>query len=161
GGGPVAVWATVATTRSRYQQGLIEEFGRGVEVTPVACAGLAEAVESADPADLDAAVAYAAERTAAPTAAGALRPTHHDLLRAQRPRRRRCYPAAPTASWYASRSAQPWALASNRSPPPKPSPTRPCAASTPRPLPTCPPPAQSPPSPAAAPPASRPPRWPM
>jgi len=83
GGGPVAVWATVATTRSRYQQGLIEEFGRGVEVTPVACAGLAEAVESADPADLDAAVAYAAERTAAQTAAVVLGCTHYDLVREQ------------------------------------------------------------------------------
>ncbi|QBI55310.1 glutamate racemase [Streptomonospora litoralis] len=81
GGGPVAVWSTEATTRSRYQQGLIEEFGQGAAVTPVACVGLAEAVESGEAAALDAAIAYAAERTPAQTAAVVLGCTHYDLVR--------------------------------------------------------------------------------
>ncbi|MFD0774239.1 glutamate racemase, partial [Streptomonospora algeriensis] len=79
-GGPVAVWSTVATSRSRYQQSLIDEFGQGVEVAPVPCPGLAEAVESADPGALDAAIADAAERTPARTAAVVLGCTHYDLV---------------------------------------------------------------------------------
>ncbi|MUL43034.1 glutamate racemase [Streptomonospora sp. PA3] len=82
-GGPVAVWATVATTRSRYQQGLIEEFGQGVEVTPVPCAGLAEAVESAEPAAIDAAIAHAAGLTPPRTRAVVLGCTHYDLVEEQ------------------------------------------------------------------------------
>ncbi|KOV70477.1 glutamate racemase [Streptomyces sp. AS58] len=50
GGGPVAIWATPATTGSVYQRGLIEDFASGVRVTEVPCPGLAEAVEHADEA---------------------------------------------------------------------------------------------------------------
>ncbi|WP_461029861.1 glutamate racemase, partial [Streptomyces sparsus] len=49
-GGPVAVWATPATTGSPYQRRLIEDFAAGVSVTPVPCHGLADAVEQADDA---------------------------------------------------------------------------------------------------------------
>ena len=47
-GGPVAIWATVATTGSAYQRGLIARFADGVEVAEIACPGLAEAVERGD-----------------------------------------------------------------------------------------------------------------
>ncbi|GAB3453352.1 aspartate/glutamate racemase family protein [Streptomonospora sediminis] len=83
GGGPVAVWSTVSTTKSRYQQALIEEFGQGVPVAPVACAGLAEAVETADPGEIGAAIAYAADLTPPQTAAVVLGCTHYDLVGAQ------------------------------------------------------------------------------
>ncbi|GAA4946062.1 aspartate/glutamate racemase family protein [Streptomonospora halophila] len=79
-GGPVAVWSTVATSRSRYQQRLIEEFGQGVEVVPVPCPGLAEAIESAAPEAIDAAIAHAAERTPPQTTAVVLGCTHYDLV---------------------------------------------------------------------------------
>lgn len=79
-GGPVAVWSTVATSRSRYQQSLIEEFGQGVEVVPVPCPGLAEAVESAESGAVDAAIAHATEHTPAETSAVVLGCTHYDLI---------------------------------------------------------------------------------
>src|SRR5215475_3313268 len=59
----VAIWATVATTASEYQRRLIEEFGAGAEVTPVACPGLATAIDAGDPAATAAAIADAADRT--------------------------------------------------------------------------------------------------
>ncbi|MFB9800988.1 glutamate racemase [Streptomonospora salina] len=79
-GGPVAVWATVATSRSHYQQGLIEEFGQGVEIESVPCPGLAEAIESADPGAVEAAVDHAAGRTSPDAAAVVLGCTHYDLV---------------------------------------------------------------------------------
>lgn len=81
-GGPIAVWSTVATTRSQYQRRLVETFAEGVEVTPVACAGLAEAVESADPREIANAVDYAAGLT--PAVRGVvLGCTHYDLVGAR------------------------------------------------------------------------------
>ncbi|OSC56083.1 glutamate racemase, partial [Streptomyces sp. 4F] len=44
GGGPVAIWATPATTGSAYQRDLIEKFGAGAKITEVPCPGLADAV---------------------------------------------------------------------------------------------------------------------
>lgn len=79
-GGPIAVWSTAATTRSGYQHRLIETFARGVEVTAVACAGLAEAVESADPRLIGDAVAYAAELTPDDVRGVVLGCTHYDLV---------------------------------------------------------------------------------
>lgn len=66
----VAIWATVATTESDYQRRLIAEFGGGAEVTPVACPGLATAVDAGDGEAMDAAIADAASRT--PERCGAL-----------------------------------------------------------------------------------------
>ncbi|WP_201294838.1 MULTISPECIES: glutamate racemase [unclassified Nocardiopsis] len=80
GGGPIAVWSTVATTRSAYQRQLVETFARGVEVAQVACVGLAEAVESADPRLVEDAVAYAAGLTPAGVRAVVLGCTHYDLV---------------------------------------------------------------------------------
>jgi glutamate racemase len=59
----VAIWATVATTASQYQRRLIEEFGGGAEVTPVACPGLATAIDAGDITATAAAIADAANRT--------------------------------------------------------------------------------------------------
>jgi glutamate racemase len=66
----VAIWATVATTASEYQSRLIEEFGAHAAVTPVACPGLATAIDSGDSAATDVAIAAAARRT--PSGCGAV-----------------------------------------------------------------------------------------
>ncbi len=78
-GGPVAIWATPATTGSPYQRRLIAEFAREVRVTEVPCPGLADALEHADEAAVDAAVAAAAARTPADVAAVVLGCTHYEL----------------------------------------------------------------------------------
>ncbi len=78
--GPVAVWATPATTGSPYQRRLIREFGGGVETTEVPCPGLAEAVERADAAAVLAACRDAAARTPAGTRAVVLGCTHYELV---------------------------------------------------------------------------------
>lgn len=80
GGGPVAIWATPATTGSPYQRGLIEEFAGGVDVTEVACPGLADAVEKADETAIDAAIAAAAARTPAEVTTLVLGCTHYELV---------------------------------------------------------------------------------
>ncbi|MEV6025657.1 aspartate/glutamate racemase family protein [Streptomyces sp. NPDC052036] len=80
GGGPVAIWATPATTGSPYQRGLIREFADGVEVVEVPCPGLADAVEKADDAAIDAAVAAAAARTPAEVTTVVLGCTHYELV---------------------------------------------------------------------------------
>ncbi|MFC9329846.1 glutamate racemase [Kitasatospora sp. NPDC057015] len=79
-GRPVAIWATPATTGSPYQRGLIRDFGGRATVTEVACPGLADAVERADDEAIDAAVAAAAARTPAGTAAIVLGCTHYEFL---------------------------------------------------------------------------------
>lgn len=80
GGGPVAVWATPATTGSPYQRGLIEEFAADVRVTEVPCPGLSDAVECADEAAIGRAVAAAAARTPDEVKAVVLGCTHYELV---------------------------------------------------------------------------------
>ncbi|MFD7876693.1 glutamate racemase [Streptomyces sp. NPDC059766] len=80
GGGPVAIWATPATTGSPYQQGLIRDFAGGVAVTEVPCWGLAEAVEHADEAAIEATVAAAAALTPADVTTVVLGCTHYELV---------------------------------------------------------------------------------
>ncbi|MFI0737735.1 glutamate racemase [Streptomyces sp. NPDC021100] len=80
GGGPFAIWATPATTGSPYQRGLIREFAAGVEVTEVACPGLADAIQWADDAAIDAAIASAAARTPRDVRAVVLGCTHYELV---------------------------------------------------------------------------------
>src|SRR5579859_571829 len=75
----VAIWATVATTASAYQRRLIAEFGGGAEVTPVACPGLATAVDAGDGAAIDVAIADAAGRTPASCGALVLGCTEYEL----------------------------------------------------------------------------------
>jgi glutamate racemase len=80
GGGPVAIWATPATTGSPYQRGLIADFADGVSVTEVPCFGLAEAVEHADEAAIEAAVAAAAALTPEDVTTVVLGCTHYELV---------------------------------------------------------------------------------
>ncbi|MCM6775074.1 aspartate/glutamate racemase family protein [Nocardia sp. CDC159] len=76
----VAVWATAATTASRYQADLIARFGGNAEVVGVACHGLADAI---DRGDLPA-IAEAIERAVAQTPPGTegivLGCTHYPLV---------------------------------------------------------------------------------
>jgi glutamate racemase len=75
----VAIWATVATTASEYQQRLIAQFGGGAEVTQVACPGLATAVDAGDADAIDAAIADAASRTPPDCGAVVLGCTEYEL----------------------------------------------------------------------------------
>jgi glutamate racemase len=75
----VAIWATVATTASAYQRRLIEQFGGSAVVTPVACPGLADAVDGGDEAAIAAAVSAAAARTPAGCQAIVLGCTEYEL----------------------------------------------------------------------------------
>lgn len=78
-GGPIAVWATPATTGSPYQRRLIAEFAAGVPVTEVACPGLADALQHADADAVTAAVATAAAATPDGVTAVVLGCTHYEL----------------------------------------------------------------------------------
>ncbi|MFF8093458.1 glutamate racemase [Streptomyces sp. NPDC016675] len=80
GGGPVAIWATPATTGSPYQRDLIERFGGGAAVTEVPCPGLADAVEHADEAAITSAVAEAAALTPDDVTTVVLGCTHYELV---------------------------------------------------------------------------------
>lgn len=80
GGGTAAIWATLATTNSEYEQRLIDEYAAGVEVQKVACPGLAEAIEAGEDAAIDAAVAEAAARTSPAPATLVLGCTHYGLV---------------------------------------------------------------------------------
>jgi len=79
----VAIWATVATTASAYQRRLIAEFGGSADVTPVACPGLADAVDAGDRAATAAAVATAAASTPAGCEAVVLGCTEYELVAGQ------------------------------------------------------------------------------
>jgi glutamate racemase len=59
----VAIWATVATTGSAYQRQLITDFAASVQVTEVACPGLADAIDAGNSDATQAAVITAAART--------------------------------------------------------------------------------------------------
>ncbi|MEU5842572.1 aspartate/glutamate racemase family protein [Rhodococcus sp. NPDC047139] len=76
----VAIWATAATTASRYQANLIEQFANGAEVVGVACHGLADAIDAGDRAAVAAAVAAAAERTPPDVQGVVLGCTHYPLV---------------------------------------------------------------------------------
>ena len=80
GGGPVAIWATPATTGSTYQHGLIRDFAGTAAVTGVPCPGLAHAVEHADEPAIDRAVAAAVALTPRDVKAVVLGCTHYELV---------------------------------------------------------------------------------
>ncbi|NUS27482.1 MAG: glutamate racemase [Streptomyces sp.] len=80
GGGPVAIWATPATTGSAYQRGLIDQFAVGVDVTEVPCPGLADAVHHADEAAVAVAVAAAAALTPEDVTTVVLGCTNYELV---------------------------------------------------------------------------------
>lgn len=75
----VAIWATAATTASEYQRRLIEEFGSGAAVTPVACPGLATAIDAGDSEATTAAIADAAFRTPGDCGAVVMGCTEYEL----------------------------------------------------------------------------------
>lgn len=79
-GGPVAIWATPATTGSPYQRGLIEEFAAGVSVTEVPCPGLADAVQEADEEAITRAIEAAAALTPPDVTTVVLGCTHYELV---------------------------------------------------------------------------------
>ncbi|OUS93724.1 glutamate racemase [Rhodococcus sp. NCIMB 12038] len=76
----VAVWATAATTASRYQADLIEKFGNGSAVVGVACHGLAEAIDRGERDAAIAAIASAVERTPGDVGGVVLGCTHYPLM---------------------------------------------------------------------------------
>ncbi len=79
----VAIWATVATTASDYQRGLIAEFGGSADVTAVACPGLADAVDAGDSTATAMAIATAACQTPAGCEAVVLGCTEYELVTEQ------------------------------------------------------------------------------
>ncbi|MEU9202578.1 aspartate/glutamate racemase family protein [Streptomyces sp. NPDC048332] len=80
GGGRVAIWATPLTTGSPYQRGLIRDFAGSADVTEVPCPGLADAVEYADEAGIDKALAEAAALTPPDVQTVVLGCTHYELV---------------------------------------------------------------------------------
>lgn len=82
-GGPVAIWATPATTGSSYQTALIDQHAAGVQVTEIACPGLADAVQRADPSAIHEAVADASRRTPRGVTDVVLGCTHYELVASQ------------------------------------------------------------------------------
>ncbi|WP_313896114.1 aspartate/glutamate racemase family protein, partial [Streptomyces sp. YIM 98790] len=82
-GGPVAVWATPATTGSPYQRALIRDFASGTETAQVPCHGLADAVERADARAVAAAVDAAAALTPVTIRDVVLGCTHYELVAEQ------------------------------------------------------------------------------
>ncbi|WP_406345619.1 glutamate racemase [Streptomyces sp. NBC_00648] len=103
-GGPVAIWATPATTGSPYQRGLIREFADGVEVTEVPCPGLADAIEHGDEPAIELAIAAAAERTPKDVRGVVLGCTHYELV-AERVRAAVRQPGLSAPGLYGSASA--------------------------------------------------------
>lgn len=79
-GGPVAIWATVATTSSAYLRGLVDAFATDVETHAVPARGLAEAIEAADLDAVDACIAAAAEQTPPGIRGLVLGCTHYGLV---------------------------------------------------------------------------------
>lgn len=78
--GSVAIWATAATTASRYQADLIAQFANGSDVVGVACHGLADAIDRGDRAGAAAAIASAVERTPTDVEGVVLGCTHYPLV---------------------------------------------------------------------------------
>ncbi|MFE7800730.1 glutamate racemase [Nocardia sp. NPDC057440] len=76
----VAVWATAATTASRYQADLIARFGGAADVVGVACHGLADAIDAGDLAGAKESIARAAEQTPADVEGVVLGCTHYPLV---------------------------------------------------------------------------------
>ncbi|MEW1955109.1 aspartate/glutamate racemase family protein [Terrabacter sp. NPDC080008] len=79
-GGPVAVWATAATTSSDYLRGLVDAFASDVETHAVAALGLAEAIEAGDEGAIAACIEYAAGQTPAGVRSLVLGCTHYGLV---------------------------------------------------------------------------------
>ncbi len=81
--GSVAIWATAATTASAGEHALIADFAARVQVTAVACPGLADAIDAGADEATAASVADAASRTPAGCGAIVLGCTHYELIAAR------------------------------------------------------------------------------
>lgn len=79
-GEPFAVWATEGTTDSDYQRSLLDLFAARDQAEPVACPGLAAAVERGDTAAVRVAVSNAADRTPSRCRSVVLGCTHYPLV---------------------------------------------------------------------------------
>ncbi|MET8873411.1 aspartate/glutamate racemase family protein [Nocardia sp. NPDC004604] len=76
----VAVWATAATTASRYQADLIARFGGDAKVVGIACHGLADSIDRGDLVAARDSIARAAEQTPADVEGVVLGCTHYPLV---------------------------------------------------------------------------------
>ncbi|WP_067838401.1 glutamate racemase [Nocardia lijiangensis] len=76
----VAVWATAATTASKYQADLIAAFGGDAKVVGVACHGLADAIDRGDLVAARDSIARAAEQTPDDVEGVVLGCTHYPLV---------------------------------------------------------------------------------
>ncbi|MEU8896535.1 aspartate/glutamate racemase family protein [Nocardia sp. NPDC048505] len=76
----VAVWATAATTASKYQANLIAQFAGDARVVGVACHGLADAIDRGDLAAAKESIARAAEQSPADLEGVVLGCTHYPLV---------------------------------------------------------------------------------
>ncbi|MFI6367300.1 glutamate racemase [Nocardia sp. NPDC050630] len=76
----VAVWATAATTVSRYQADLIARFGGDAKVVGIACHGLADSIDRGDLAAARDSIARAAEQTPDDVEGVVLGCTHYPLV---------------------------------------------------------------------------------
>jgi glutamate racemase len=79
-GGPVAVWATAATTSSDYLRGLVDAFAADIDTVAVACHGLAEAIEAGDSDEIDRSIAAAFAETPGDVRSLVLGCTHYGLV---------------------------------------------------------------------------------
>ncbi|MFI7668800.1 glutamate racemase [Nocardia sp. NPDC049526] len=76
----VAVWATAATTASRYQADLIARFGGDAKVVGIACHGLADSIDRGDLVAARESIARAAEQTPDDVEGVVLGCTHYPLV---------------------------------------------------------------------------------
>lgn len=76
----VAVWATAATTASRYQADLIARFGGDAKVAGIACHGLADSIDRGDLVAARDSIARAAEQTPDDVEGVVLGCTHYPLV---------------------------------------------------------------------------------
>lgn len=79
-GKPFAVWATPATTGSVYQRDLISTYAGDLNVYPVACSGLAVAIDNADAPAIAHAISAAAASTPHEAQSVVLGCTHYGLV---------------------------------------------------------------------------------
>ncbi|MEV6135088.1 aspartate/glutamate racemase family protein [Nocardia sp. NPDC051990] len=76
----VAVWATAATTASRYQADLITRFGGDAKVVGIACHGLADSIDRGDLVAAHDSIARAADQTPDDVEGVVLGCTHYPLV---------------------------------------------------------------------------------
>lgn len=120
----VAVWATAATTASRYQADLIAQFAGDAKVVGVACHGLADAIDRGDLSAIGESIADAAARTPADVEGVVLGCTHYPWSSMPSSARCRTAFACSTARRPSPRrrSAR-WTNSAARPPAPAPSPS--------------------------------------